>query len=346
MFEFISTSDWHLEGLDTHFPQDGVERQMEVIDRIYQYAVENGIKYVIVPGDITDKHKMRDTTKRLLIQHFVKYDEVIQTIYIGGNHDWADQSETSMDLIKQFCDWTFLKNLKVILRPEQVEIEGVIVNFLPFPTPKVMKHKKACLNFCHVETAGALGDTGRPLKTDKTIGCPERDFTISGHIHLYQYLERQRFLYNGDPYQKTFAEGLPKGFCHVRAQYKKKELVVKHKFIDSKPGFKLETLHIADQKQWSELQVNPAIRYRVIVTDGITVPTDIRTRVPNIAQLHTGRSAVDMSTLETIDVSELELVEVNPVDGLKSFLKASGLKKSVRAKALAEMSDILSAISS
>lgn len=341
MFEFIATSDWHLEALERHFPGDSVARQLETIDRIYQYAIEQGIQHVMVIGDITDTHKMTDDTKTALCKHFVKYDDSITTWYLGGNHDWSDMSSTSMDFIKQMTEWDMLKNLKIILRPEQVEIDGVICNFLPYPTPPVMKNKKPCLNFCHVETAGALGDNGRPLKTEKTIGAPTRDYTISGHIHMYQDLHEQRFLYNGAPYQKTFGETSPKGFCHVRAGYKGKELIVKHKFVDSKPGFKLETVVITDQEQWSQLQVRPSLRYRVLVSDGVTVPSDIRTRVPNIAQLNVSKNAVELESAE-FDVAEMQLLDIDPKDGLRDYLKQSGLKKKQRARASEIVDQIMS----
>ncbi|QZE59431.1 hypothetical protein MPK66_gp187 [Erwinia phage pEa_SNUABM_2] len=342
--EALVTADWHFEGLANHFPVDHVDRQLETIDRIYQYAVEHGIRHIFVPGDITDKFKMDDETKRKLLQFFLKYEGVIDTWYCGGNHDWADMSNTSMDLIKTFCEWDFLKSLHIYLRPEQVEIDGIVVNFLPHPAKESIKHKKPCLNFCHVEAVGALGDNGRPLKAKHDIKVDPRDYTISGHIHLAQVLEKKRFEYCGSPYQKTFGEALPKGFIHIRAAYKNKELVVKRKFVDSKPGFRLETVMIENQKDWSRLEVNPAIRYRVIVKDTVSIPADIRTRVPNISQINSTNKRVDLDNIDTVDVSELTLADIDPRDGLKDYLKASGIKKSLRVSARKELNAVLSEI--
>lgn len=343
MFEFIATSDWHLEAMEKHFPSEGVERQLETIDRIYQYAIEQGIEYVLIIGDITDRHVMSDDTKGKLCRHFVKYDDVIKSIYLGGNHDYEDKTSTSMDFIKQMTEWKMLKNLDIILRGEQRTIEGVVCNFLPYPTPPVMKNKKPCLNFCHVETAGALGDNGHPLRTEKTIGAPKQDYTISGHIHMYQDLEKQRFLYNGAPYQKTFGETSPKGFCHVKAAYVKGKLVVKHKFVDSKPNFRLETVVITEQDQWSKLKVMPSLRYRVLVSDGVSVPTDIRTRIPNIAQLNVSKNAIALEKQE-FDVSELQLMDIDPTDGLRDYLKAAGMKKAQRTRGAEIVGGILAKI--
>lgn len=344
ILEALVTSDWHLEGLANHFPNDHVDRQLETIDRIYQYAVEHGIKHIFIPGDITDKFKMDDETKRKLMQHFLKYEGVIESYYCGGNHDWADMSSTSMDLIKTFTEWSFLKSLHIYLRPEQVVIDGIVVNFLAHPAKESIKNKKPCLNFCHVEAVGALGDNGRPLKTKKDIKVDERDFTISGHIHLYQVLAKKRFIYCGSPYQKTFGEALPKGFIHIRCQYKNKQLELKHKFLDSKPGFRLETVLVEQQKDWARLEVNPAIRYRVIVKDDVAIPVDIRTRVPNISQINSTNKRVDLDNIDTVDVSELELADIDPRDGLKDYLKASGIKKSLRVQARKELNAVLSEI--
>lgn len=344
VLEALVTSDWHLEGLSNHFPTDHVERQLETIDRIYQYAVEHGIKHVFIPGDITDKFRMDDETKRKLMQFFLKYEGVIESHYCGGNHDWADMTSTSMDLIKTFTEWDFLKSLHIYLRPEQVVIDGIVVNFLPHPAKESIKHKKPCLNFCHVEAVGALGDNGRPLKAKKDIKVDPRDYTISGHIHLAQVLEKKRFEYCGSPYQKTFGEALPKGFIHIRAQYKNKELVVKRKFVDSKPGFRLETVLVENQKDWSRLEVNRAIRYRIIVKGDLAIPADIRTRVPNISQINSTNKRVDLDNIDTVDVSELELSDIDPRDGLKDYLKASGIKKSLRVRARKELNAVLSEI--
>lgn len=344
MLEALVTADWHLEAMAKHFPEDHIERQLETIERIYQYAVEHGINTIIVPGDITDSYRMSDDTKEKLLAHFRKYEGIIDTHYCGGNHDRADEKKTSMDLINQFTKWSFLKSLHVYMTPTQIELEGIVVNFLPHPAKKSIKNKRPCLNFCHVEAVGALGDNGRPLHAKKDIAVDPRDYTFSGHIHLHQILEAKRFTYCGSPYQKTFGEGLPKGFMHIRVQYKKKQLVVKQKFIDSKPGFRLETVVVADQKDWSKLEVNKAIRYRVIVREGVSIPADIRIRVPNISQLNTSNKKVDLDNIDHIDVSELELAEINPKDGLKDYLKEAGLDKALRKRAEKEIDAVLSEI--
>lgn len=320
MLHAIVTSDWHLDSLANHFP-NSVQMQLEVIDRIYQYAVQNGIKYVIIPGDISDKDEMPDDTKRSLLQHFLRYEGVVESIYIGGNHDWRDTTSTSMDLINTLCEWKFLKSLKVYLTPEQFELEGVLVNALPYPATESIKSDRPCLNLCHTETVGAIGDNGRPLKAKHSVSVADGDFTVSGHIHLHQFLKKKRFLYCGNPYQKTFGETDAKGFCELKAVERDGVLKVKYEYIETKPGFSLQTIIINEQADFSTLKVNPNIRYRLYVGETVVVPSDLRVRIPNIAQI------LSSTKSQSIVLEQKHVTALHPSTGLKTLLKAEGASK-------------------
>ena len=43
ILEGIATSDFHFDGLNKHFT-DGNERIIQELEKIYQYALKNGIK--------------------------------------------------------------------------------------------------------------------------------------------------------------------------------------------------------------------------------------------------------------------------------------------------------------
>jgi hypothetical protein len=330
MFHFLVTNDWHLEGLAKHFPHDHIERQLAEIDKIYQYALSRGIQHIMVPGDITDKHYMSDDTKRKFMQFFRKYDGVIDTWYIGGNHDRADTHRTSVDLISDFCEWDFLKSLHVFLEPKQVEIEGIVCNMLPHPSKKSIKSKKPCLNFVHANVVGAVGDNGRAIRVSHDIVVNERDFTFDGHIHQHQFLESRRTLLAGAPYQKNFGESAAKGFVEAKARYKKGELVVDWQFIDSKPDFLFETVVINDASQFAELLAYPSRRYRLYIKEGVVVPADIKVRLPNISQLHHVKGSVAAALEKKLVLGTVSIDAVDPREGLKDFMTAFGLDKKQR----------------
>lgn len=320
MLHGIVTSDWHLEALENHF-SNSVDIQLADIDRILQYAVSNGIKYVFVPGDISDKAKMTDDTKRKLLQLLLRYEGVLDIYYIGGNHDWADHTSTSMDLIATLCEWDFLKSFHIYLKPEQIELEDIVINMLPYPATESIKSRRPCLNFCHTETVGAMGDNGRPLKTDHDLVVGENDVTISGHIHLWQFLKVKNFLYCGSPYQKNFGEGPDKGFIEFKIKEKGKKLDFKFRFIPTKPSFILQTVLIKEQSDFSDLETNPNIRYRLYVAEGVVVPTDLRVRVPNIAQV------LGTSKSQSLVLEEKHIATTDPREGLRPFLISEGATK-------------------
>ena len=309
----IATSDWHLEGLDKYYGDEGVDIQLSEIDKIYMYAVRRGIKHIFVPGDITHRYTMRDSTKSKLLQFFVRYDGVVHTHYIGGNHDRADAQSTSMDLISSLCEWQFLKTLHIYLVPQQLQIDGIVCNMLPHPSTEYLKSSKPALNFIHTEIEGALGDNGRPLRVHNELRIPSRDFIIGGHIHKQQVVGPRKVL-NGAPYQLNFGEELPKGFLIFDARYVGRRLKVAHKFINRIPQVVFETKLISEQQEFAELEVNRFKLYRLIC-DGVTVPTNLRVNVPNVAQIRS--SQLPVGDKQVVAAPSL----CNPVRGLRKFLE-------------------------
>lgn len=331
MLHAISTSDWHLEGLFNHFGDEGVDMQLSMLESILLYAVERGIKHVFVPGDITDKDKMTDTTKRKLLALLVKYQGIVEIYYIGGNHDRGDKLNTSMDLIASLSkEWGFLTSFHIFMEPEQVVIDGVVVNMLPHPCRESIPHKRPCLNFVHSDIVGAKGDNGLPLRTKRDVNVDPRDYTIGGHIHLYQHLEKRRLILNGSPYQKNFGENNDKGFIEFRAGYVRggKELKVSHRFVPLPQKWELRTLLISDQQELSSLSTDRYLRYRLFFEEGVVVPADLRVRYQNIAQMSSAGKGV-VRTLNTTGALEVKATStvVHPSTGLRRFLTQQGMAK-------------------
>ena len=330
MLHALSTSDWHLEGLDKHFGEEGVDLQLQEIERIYLYAIERGIQYIFVPGDLSDRNTMRDSTKRKLLELLMRYDGKITTIYLSGNHDRSDSLHTSLDLIAKMAnEWKFLKTFHVYFDATQFEVEGIVVNMIPHPSERSIPHKKPCLNFVHCDIVGANGDNGRPLRTSHEVEVDKRDFTIGGHIHLQQFLKSKRLLLNGSPYQKNFGESLPKGFVEFKARYQKGKLEVIHEFKNQVPIFIFETKLISTQQEFSTLSKSRYTRYRLLVEEGVIIPADLRIRYPNIAQIRMADSHALQSIVEngTLEVNTTSTAVVNPRKGLKARLKSFGADK-------------------
>lgn len=346
----ISTSDWHLEGLKRLFPNDHIERQLSEIDKIYEYAFKNGIKHVFVPGDISDTHKMAWPTYFALYAFFKKWDEYLTTWYISGNHDFEEIHKTSIDFLKRLSEDGTFKNLKIITKPEQRKIDGIVVNFLPFPARKSIKSKKPCLNFVHEAFNGAVGDNGRVMKIKDEIKLGKDDFTIGGHIHQYQYLKKKRTILNGNPFQKNFGESLPKGFIDFTARYNSKgSLVVEHEFVNNRPNFVLESVLIEKLADFAQLRTDDNIRYRLYVDPTVTVPTDLRVKNPNVMQILDSQGKKKLKELESAEefgLHSMQIPDIDPLDGLKDRMTSSGFSKKDHKAAKSFIQQAISSFSS
>lgn len=327
MLEAISTSDFHLEGMSKHF-KDATRRQLREIDKIYQYALRKGINHVFIPGDISDTPKMSFTTYIQLVLFLKKYDGIINTYYIGGNHDRSDVENTSCDLLNVLVEQGFFKSFRIFLQPDQDRIDGTLVNFCAWPHNETLTEKEGCLNFAHVTYNGAIGDNGRELKTKDEFRSHKRDFTISGHIHQYQHLSKRKVIFNGNPYQKNFGESLPKGFVHFRANTNKKVVDVRHRFVDNQPGFTLQNINIDSPSDFQRLKSTDDVRYKLLVAPDVLVPSDLRITYPNITggifNAQTKKKTDDVSDVVDIATSS---IKIRPTTGLKDYLTSQGFSK-------------------
>lgn len=330
MLEALSTSDWHLEGMKKHFI-NATDRQLKEVDKIYQYGMSKGIRHVFIPGDISDTPHMSFSTYMKLVLFFRKYDGIINSYYIGGNHDRSDVTSTSCDFLKLLTEHGFFKSFKIYMEPDQDRIDGTLVNFCAWPIHETLTEKEGCLNFAHIEYNGAIGDNGRALKTSKEFRSHKRDYTISGHIHQYQHMKKQRAIFNGNPFQKNFGESLPKGFIHFKTRTEKNVVDLKHRFVDNQPNFQLQTVVIESPKDFTRLKDDNNIRYKLLVAPDVLVPADLRILYPNITGGIFNSETKKQTNNDDATVERLGLVSqvarVKPTTGLKDFLIGEGYSK-------------------
>ena len=323
----ISTSDWHLDGgLKRLFPHDDTEKQLFEIEKIFKHAAKNGIGHIFNNGDISDKARIAEHTFIALVALLLKYDSVLSYWYILGNHDFAHVGKTAMDVLDVFVSNKVYKNVHLVKKPEQHILDGVHVCLTPFPFKESLRSKHPQLNFAHIEEVGALGDYGVPLKNAHlTLKRNPKDFTFSGHLHTYQNLKKQRLVYNGAPYQKTFGENLNKGFVEFMAKEVAGELKVKHTFIPSKPEFSLVDVLIEKSEDWAKLVKGTSQFYRITLGEGIITPKDIIKDIPNIMAIdgkrYRGGSSVDEDKILTFE----EIPQFSELEELVKLLESEEL---------------------
>lgn len=324
MLRGVSTSDWHLSGgLSTIFPTKALQKQMFEIEKCFKYCVENDIRHMFMPGDISDKARLDEDTFIALVTLLLKYDKYISFYYILGNHDFAQVGRTAIDVLRVFAENGGFQNVHIISKPEVRVIDGVEVGFVPFPFKQLEDPtKKPKLLFAHIEESGAIGDNGHPLKSHhiKLFRSP-KDFVFSGHLHTHQVLKDRRIVFNGAPYQKNFGEQGKKGFVEFKARYSQGELQVKHTFVNTRPEFTLVNKAINDSAEWDTLEQNENLLYKITLGEGVVAPKGITKDFPNIIMLngvsYKGRSNIDTSE----KMSATDIPKITPLTGLVKYLK-------------------------
>lgn len=349
MLRGVVTADLHLGGMGRVL-QDSINKQITEIHKVYKYALENGIKHVFIPGDLSHLPRLDEHALISLITLFLTYDDHINTYYIMGNHDVAHRHSTALDLLKAISEGGMFKRFKVYSTPALEKIDGVDVAMIPFPYTEVIKDKRPPLVFAHIETVGALGDNGRPLKTghEDDFKRVPGDFIISGHLHHHQYLKKKRIVYAGSLYQTNFGEALPKGFLDFSSKYVNGALKVVVEHIPSQPNFVLETKIISSDSEWSSLEKDESIRYRLFIDEGIVVPKGLTSTNKNIISIQGVSKNVKVS-MESIQAGEVRAVTIQDLPkfslktGLVKFLSVKGLDKAETKRGMNLVKEALAA---
>ena len=328
--EGVSTSDWHLDGgVARLFPLKALEKQIAEINKPYQYCIEQGVRYMFVPGDLSDKARISEETFIALVALWLKYDKFVEMHYIAGNHDFTHVGKTSLDVLKVFCDNSVFKNVYIHDAVETLDFDGVDVTFVPYPATSAGKSSKGRLVFAHVAEVGAIGDNGIKLKVvDHRVSRGKKDYVISGHLHTPQVLESSRICFNGSLYQKTFGESLPKGFVHFKAtSHRNGDLGIKIDHINSRPDFILENRTITCEADWDLLEEGEHVFYKLTLAEGVIAPKSITRDMPNIINIngttYRGREVVESGKLE----SESNVPRITPLTFLIDFLHRFDLDK-------------------
>ena len=324
--KFIESSDWHFDGgLTRFFPSNALEKQLREVKKPFAYAVESGVRHIMVPGDISDKARLSEDTLISAIGLVMAYSKYVNVHYTLGNHDFAHVGKTAVDVLKLFSETGAVRNLRIYDKPTIKEIEGVDCCFMPYPHVVVPKHYRPKLIFAHIEEQGATGDNGLPLKkVGLKLERPEEDFVFSGHLHTYQYLKNRRIVFGGSLYQKNFGESLPKGWIDGEAKYSSSgALKVRHEFVNGNPSFVLQNVTIENDKDWDSLEAGDHVFYKVQLGEGIVAPKNITRDFPNIVYLNgqtfKGRSKIELGDGQV--KTDADLPKITPLTGLVKMLE-------------------------
>ena len=234
---FLHISDIHLDKL--LFQQNLLEIQIDLLNQIIDYLVDNDIDVLIMAGDIYDRsvpsneaiEALNDFLSSLILKHHKK------VLMIAGNHDSATRLSFASGLLKQEGLY-----IEAFVQDEMkpVVIDGVNFYLLPFFKPSYIRYLYNDESIVTYQDAFAAYMKRQKINLDETnilithqfiagnkevikseseailsVGGSEIidvslvkqfDYVALGHIHAPQQISRDTIRYSGSLMRYSFDE--------------------------------------------------------------------------------------------------------------------------------------------
>ena len=216
--KIIHCADIHLGSkLESKFPKEKSDiRRIEVLNtfnRMIDYANDNGIKIIILSGDVFDKDKPKTKDK----ENFYKAIEMnpqIDFLYLKGNHD-KDGAYLGSDFanLKRFDKENFTS-----YEYDGVCISGIEMdqsNAKTFYSQLSLDKNKLNIVMLHGDVTDSVGMDKVKIDMLKNKGI---DYLALGHIHSYKYGkidDRGIYAFSGCLEGRGFDETGEKGFIEL-----------------------------------------------------------------------------------------------------------------------------------
>lgn len=339
-FEAIISGDPHFDKLVNLFPKSHLELQVAELRKAFVYALKNGIPNLIWPGDIAHKDRLSEEARIALFNLLHEFDGKLNIWIILGNHDVAYTGFHSLQFFIELFKKGKFKTVHIMDKPVQKWINGIPLNFLPYPAKKALPHDTdkcdKSINVAHLERPGAVRDNGRKVGPADGTKQKDKNIWLIGHLHTPQKVGRSYFC--GTMYQTTFGESLPKSFLHIKAWNKKGTLKHKVEVVPTDPAFKFFPLVVEKKSDLEKISSNPLYLYKVFLKSGVDLKFDLNKKYPNIINTPT---IYDDKKKIVVDMGEIEEIKYNLSDGLPKWMKKKGATKKQVKRALQLVDRIL-----
>lgn len=253
------------------------------VERVFKIALEQGIRFVVLLGDICDTQTLPDHVRTAFIRLLKRYDKRLDIRIILGNHDVAETAVHSLHTIEVLVELGFFKTVRVFTKHETEVYEGVTLEYMAWPAEEPLKRHSLC--FAHYETAGSTRDNGHKIKTghDKTFESGNQ--FVQGHLHT-PHVNRNHW-YVGTMAQKSFGERLPKGYGEFKARMTNGRLVLQKRHVSWQPPWTLanvvfnERHDVRDYPKFLKT-LGPNPRVKLFVGEGVKIGDDFLLKHPEI----------------------------------------------------------------
>lgn len=339
-FRFVGIGDPHFDGkMKQHIP-DFNQFVLGEIEKCCLYAVENGITYIVILGDIADKPLLSNEASKLLLDLFHRYPNLIFIMY-PGNHDRLDDVNHSLVVLRTLSQQKKITNLKVYDEPTTLlaNTENPI-RILPWPHFDV---DPDCLNFVHIETNGSQWDHGKAVDSERDTEA----WVVSGHLHTKQRCgPRKNIIYPGTLYQTSFGEREDKWF--IDGTWDGNKLTID--YVPNIPKYICKNIVISDKEDLKGIDSSPYILYKAFVKIGADISAHDLKGFPNVVKVNTFKTRQEFQALvsEELFLEELgQTVSLTTIiDALEKYMVRAGASDELRTECLESFNFVTQQLSS
>lgn len=266
-----------------------LKNTLDVIERIFEFADANGIKYILFSGDLLEKQQVIPTIVQneltALFKRLFETYEDIHFIAISGNHDQAlsqsgKVSLSALDTVKEsravsgLYSFSTIFDRFVLIDNDIIDLGDCLVAGVPYYehsqelndaitsiNERVVRKEKKAFLMIHQTPSGLRGSYGNiPIDIDcdsELFECYDRVFC--GHIHAKHDLGK--VLVGGSPIQSNFGDSSErKGFYAYNLSNNKSKFI---DLTDDYPKFiSINEGEVVDEalEESSYVKVIPAIK--------------------------------------------------------------------------------------
>ena len=214
--KFAFSADIHL----SRYSQDKVEDSSSLPERLHSiksalyeiadYCIENGIKTVILGGDLLHgKSIIYAVAQEIMIEYFKKYGRDLIFYVLDGNHDLSGKGE---DVVSALSSIQYIPGVNWIPFNSMHRIEDGDVLLVPYSynVPNIVKENKARILVSHFGLTEGILNSGMSIISDVKVAdlTGNYNLVLLGHYHKPQEITRDNFslYYVGSPIQLDWGE--------------------------------------------------------------------------------------------------------------------------------------------
>jgi len=322
VFESVFVGDLHFDKLRKRFPKNHIELQINELKKPYNYALKNGIKTVVLLGDICE-HPRLSYEAIIEFMRFLKKVKNIHTFTLLGNHDFSEMGVHSLQPFSVMRELGMLSNVDFLDQPYLEKSFPVPINFSPYPH---VKSYADTVNIGHFEVSGSTGDNGRVIK--KAVDVNKKHTWIMGHLHTPHDAGSAHYV--GTLYQTNFGESLPKSFTHGKFRLKSGKLEKKLKRIPNDPAFKMFNLPVESKHDLKQIQKNPLYLYKLFIHSSYDISEDDLAKYNNVVDIKGYESKKQLKAMieeEFVELDDQDVRLPSVVENLDKVMREKGATK-------------------